>query len=59
VDLQDIVLLQGNTVDWKYIQKSLTALCELKEDDEATKRLVELRDRYITKKPRRRRRKGS
>jgi hypothetical protein len=57
VDLHDIVLLQGKTVNWAYIEDHLTALCELKEDDEPISRLANLRARFPAKKQPRRRKK--
>jgi hypothetical protein len=57
VDLDDIVLLQGSKVDWEHIERSLSALCQLKEDDEPMARLAYLRAKFAGKKPGRRRKK--
>ncbi|MEX2142188.1 MAG: nucleotidyl transferase AbiEii/AbiGii toxin family protein [Pirellulales bacterium] len=55
VDVHDVILLQGKKVNWRYIDKQLAALCELKEDNEPVSRLADLRAKFAATKPRLRR----
>jgi len=43
--LQGILIAQGETLDWHYIDEQLPPLCELKDDMETPRRLAELRHR--------------
>ncbi len=43
VDIRGIIERQGNRLEWDYIVRELTALCELKEDTGAPERLQAMR----------------
>jgi hypothetical protein len=45
VDVAGIVTRQGKQLDWEYVIRELTPLCELQEDDAALERLKEIRSR--------------
>lgn len=44
VDVEGILIRQGDALDWDLILEELTPLCELKESPESVDRLVRLRD---------------
>ncbi len=44
VDLEGILIRQGDDLDWDLVLQELTPLCELKESPEIVDRLIQLRD---------------
>jgi hypothetical protein len=44
IDVEGIIVRQGNKMDWDQILEELSPLCELKESPETVDRLIELRD---------------
>ena len=45
LDIEGIIIRQGSKLDWQYIEKQLTPLCELKESPHIMTRLDELKKR--------------
>ena len=45
LDIEGIIIRQGSKLDWQYIEKQLTPLCELKESPDIITRLDELKKR--------------
>jgi len=43
IEVEAIVIRQGNRLDWRYIQQQLRPLVELKEDPEILERLERIR----------------
>ncbi len=44
VDLEGIIIRQGDSLDWEQILEELTPLCELKESPETVDCLIQLRE---------------
>jgi hypothetical protein len=44
IDVEGIIIRQGNNLNWQQILDELTPLCELKESPESMDRLIQLRD---------------
>jgi hypothetical protein len=49
MDIEGILLRQGNSLDYEYVLKHLTLLCELKESPEIVSRLTQLIDKETEK----------